>query len=149
MIKSKYDDVELAARFIEMSEKFLAIYKNERTVLNFGEPHILHNICGTTACHGGFAALVLKAKPRPCFTAYELGAEALALFFGFTTASELSNWAGMNVKTWGGMNGGYMFHYRGYIAFGYDLEEEDDCTLLTIAAWYANVAARLLGVTPK
>lgn len=137
------DNIELADRFIQMAEKFIGIFKERQTKLNFDKSKVEINACGTIACHGGFGLLALS--PRKVRTEdFNDGARKLALFLGFEDDDDLENWALANPDIWGGEDGHWMFCPGGYRAFG-RTEEDPPMTLGDIASWYLDVAGRLLG----
>lgn len=150
MIKSKYDNVELAARFLFMAERFLNLFKMyENPQVDFCEIAVRaqDNLCGTTACHAGWALVALKpdAKVRAAkeLYTYSHGKEELGRYLGFSNGFAFAHWADENPRLWGSRSGYYMFGMTGYRAFG-RTDQDPPMTLADIAEWYMGVAERLL-----
>lgn len=150
MIKSKYDNVELAARFIFMAERFLNLFKMyENPPVEFSETKVCaqDNLCGTAACHAGWALVALKpdAGVRADEGLYEFtdGRAELGVYLGFSGGGAFALWAYENPDLWGSKWGGCMFGMTGYRAFG-RTDQDPPMTLADIAAWYLGVAERLL-----
>lgn len=150
MIKSEYDNVELAARFIFMAGRFLNLFKMyENPPVEFSEARVCarDDLCGTAACHAGWALVALKpdAKVRAYKGLYGFsqGANELGRYFGFYSRHSFALWAHENPDLWGSRSGYYMFGVTGYAAFG-RTDQDPPMTLADIAAWYLGVAERLL-----
>lgn len=143
------NNIDLAARFIFVAERFLHIYKTQRTALRFPAIRVETNpICGTVACHGGFALIALRPSlVGATGVGFVHGATALAECLGFETAGELGRWAQDNPDVWGGPNGLNMFSACGYQAFGRNSPE--GMTLADITQWYLNIVERLLNAKNK
>lgn len=103
----RYDHFELAEKFLEMAEKFLPYAANEHNVLDMGESFVKEHTCGTAACHGGYAAIILAGGTHNTY--YVRGAHALACFFGFGYPEQLEEWADLNPSIWGNTKGLDMF----------------------------------------
>lgn len=150
MIKSKYDNVELAARFIFMAERFLNLFKMyENPQVNFSEVRVRaqDNLCGTAACHAGWALVALKpdagVRADEGLYGFSCGRAELGEYLGFSGEDAFEQWAYENPDLWGSYNGYNMFGMTGYRAFG-RTNQNPDMTLADIAAWYLGVAERLL-----
>lgn len=67
--------------------------------------------CGTTHCHGGWYAVAVMPfwKRMSRSVGFSDGAKLMAEHLGFSSQSELQDWARYNPKTWGNPNGDYMF----------------------------------------
>lgn len=131
----KYNHLDLADRFLQMAAKFMPYAANEGNRLDMGEPFVKNHYCGTTACHGGYAALIFNAGEF-----YEDGAKRLAKFLGFACVGSLESWAHYNGQLWGNQDGGYMFSSR--LAFGVDMDSDID--LRDVVTHYLSVAKRLI-----
>ena len=131
-MNSKYDNKELARRFREMGDKFIALDKDVD----------MHNArypsCGSPACHGGWAGVLLDCNRKIDNYYYEDGADSLAIFFGFEDHYDLEVWAGEKQEIWGNKDGEYMFSSED--AFGC---KEYDITTKDIGNHYHGVADRL------
>ena len=114
MVKSKYSDVELAARIREFCDR-LDVVSVGRSC-DMMEPNITHNECGTPGCHAGWAAIALRER----FSDYVSGAAVLNNHFGFdffdplepnflSVSLPISHWGGENPEIWGNELGRYMF----------------------------------------
>ncbi len=134
----KYNHLQLAEQFLKIAEKFLPYVANESNVLNMGECNIIKHTCGTTACHGGYAALVLNVRTNW----YEDGANALAKYLGFHNEADLSEWASEYPKYWGNDYGYSMFSSRN--AFG--ISVHDEIKLEHIVKHYFLVAKNLMEI---
>ena len=123
---------------------FGAIAKNTDNVLDFTETGVVKEPCGTVACHGGFG-LWLPVTRRPSMYLYPdcfVGADKITYVMGFTNRKAYERWAYKNPERWGCAFGASMFGGGGEVAFGRK-KLSYDCTLQTIADWYASVADRL------
>lgn len=146
------NNVELAARFIFMAERFKNLHVMYEPEVNFGVGSVpcTENLCGTPACHGGWALVALQPvaseRAEQRWWRYSDGADFLAEYLGFEGRYFLQEWAERNPQIWGSECGAFMFRSEGYKAFGRDT---NDLTLLDIAAWYLGVADRLLSAYQK
>ncbi len=150
----KYGCIDLAERFIQMSEKFLTVVKEQSPILRFAAAkateYETRTSCGTVACHGGFGLIILpEDKDDLASLSFVDGAHRIAQFLGFESMSCFIRWAGNYPEYWGNRRGIDMFTTAGAEAFGADRNSYRQVSLLTVAQWYANVAARLLRVTPS
>lgn len=135
----KYDHFELAEKFLEMAEKFLPYAARENCKLDMMEPYLYKHRCGTTACHAGYAALILlKAQHK---THFKKGANALAEFLGFSSYFSLEDWADDNPAIWGNVNGTGMFAC--YEAFNMGASDQ---SLAGIVKHYMLVAKNLMEI---
>ncbi len=157
MIRSKLDNVELAERFVMMSEKFLMASKFENNKLDFALGSIYEPMyvepnepaCNTIACHGGWGLVLLRKSYYPIGD-FTTGARLIAQFLGFEDQFAYMDWATYNANIWGSRGSDKMFSWHGFQSFGIaNHNERKKVTLLVIAQWYANVAARLLGVETR
>lgn len=150
MPKNNFDRLELADKFIQMSEKFMNIYARGRMEVRFSVTELNEHPCGTVACHGGYGLIALRdempeIKDEKSFVE---GSRAIALFLGFIDEADYIQWANEYPEYWGCEHGKWMFTFQGRRAFNLEYPSTNSTSLLTIAIWYANVAARLIGVTP-
>lgn len=122
----------MADRFEELADA--------QKVLDFSEPRVAQ--CGTVACHGGWAAVILVEDVGNSCGHFLQGAQTLAEFlrpgWGWY---DLEEWADDNPELWGNEYGVDMFNSDGYRAFGFD--EPGECDLYDIAAHYRGVADRI------
>lgn len=156
----KYNSVELAVRLREVARRFREYAKNRRVCVNFGCSYNTEShFCGTIACHGGLAALVLIPKmSAEVRYHFERGVIALNEFLGFKydsgdeTGFSFQNWAGRYPQYWGSQYGRSMFTSYGEESFGgrpygklYKTGNLPviEITIFTIADWYDAVADRL------
>jgi hypothetical protein len=137
-MNSKYNNLELAIKFAEVSQKFLSIASSPKNILDFYRGDMSKTACGTVACHGGWAAVILNSTD----SCYLVGAADLSHYLGFWGKYAYSLWAAENPTIWGNTSGEWMFTSYGHRAF--DFIESDQCTLLDIAQWYYNISRRLL-----
>lgn len=137
------NNIDRADRFIQMAEKFINIFATEKTRLDFSQCDVVKHTCGTVACHGGYALLALKPGSIRNQD-FDAGSIAVGKFLGFEGCSDFEDWAQRNPTIWGSENGELMFCCEGPMAFGRTLESEP-MNLGDIAAWYLDVAKRLLG----
>lgn len=107
----------MADRFEELADA--------QKVLDFSEPRVAQ--CGTVACHGGWAGVILAAD------------------VGDSCGYDLLRWADQNPELWGNPWGAKMFGSDGYFAFNIK-SPAISCTLQHIADHYREVAARIRGV---
>ncbi len=145
MGRNKFDDLTFAERLIDVSEGFLSLHSKGGNTVDFAEMSVTRHRCRTVACHGGFAVLLF---PKKGSTTFADGGERLAQHLGFSGYDAILNWAKSNPELWGSEWGDHMFSYTGYKSFGRDVND-GTVTLLVIAQWYANVAARVLGLAPR
>lgn len=138
----KYDNVQLADRFIKMAEKFLPYANNETCTLDMDEMAVIKHPCKTVACHGGYAGLIFNTGNW-----YGDGADALAKYLGFretysmSPRENLESWAYDNSLIWGNEEGDSMFSC--VAAFGKP-DWNDEATLEDVVIHYLAVAKRLL-----
>ena len=140
----KYDHLDLAEKFLEMAEKFLPYAADQRCELDMYKCYVVKDHCGTVACHGGYAAIVLlKAKSG---TDYGQGRRALAEFLGFNSDESLIWWADNNPSIWGNYSGANMFcdigAFKPFKRTSVELPEN----LQTIVAHYLRVAKNLMEI---
>jgi hypothetical protein len=138
-----YDSVELAAKFISLAEKFHSYGKENPHKVNFASGSVIQNECGTVACHGVFADIILYYQEEKHLARYWRGALKLSRFLGFDFPHDFLHWATRNPHLWGNKLGRYMFRSEGYLSFGKSSKEEE-VSLFTIAEHYLGVAERLL-----
>lgn len=134
---------QLAVKFESMAKKFDKVQKqlNKQgltTTVDMSEPDIEKNHCGTIACHGGWAAVVLGSEEALSLH-YTEGANLLANYLGFRSRIRLKAWARHYPEFWGNEHGGRMFTCE--TAFGKDYNET--VTMDDIVLHYLEVAARL------
>lgn len=134
------NNIDRAERFILLAEKFIHVFKTEKTCLDFDTMRITSHACGTVACHGGWGLVALAPEKITDKSSFVEGAVAIARSLGFKDDDELTKWAGDNPHLWGSHKGGEMFTRTGYEAFA----STEDMTLGDIASWYLDVAGRLL-----
>ena len=137
--------IELGRRFVELHNEKLLTAGN----LDFGESGNREEDCGTVACHGGWAALILDSTVNPevdpyPYQSYELGALAIGRFVGFTGEGSLLDWADSNPLEWGNEFGHYMFDSNGYSSFG--VFDAGQCTVGDIGMHWVAVGCRVLGL---
>lgn len=157
--KSSLSNKELAAKFNEMADKFEKIYNANKTRLKFSATKVCQTVCGTVACHGGFAYLALHEEERTFkdfgtidvqylfkdtqTVGFTDGANDLAKFFGFKSHVHLEGWADNHPELWGNKQGDEMFSAHGYVAFGFTFKTQEQCDLLAVANHYRKVAKNL------
>lgn len=139
----RYNNTEMAARFIFVAERFIYFLKTRKCSVNFDQSVVEDSACGTVACHGGFALLALYDQPAIGHASdYRQGANALGRHLGFENHQGLLDWARDNPDLWGSPYGDDMFDGEdGHLAFN---GEEGKISLEDIASWYLKVAERLL-----
>lgn len=131
----KYDNLQLADQFLKMAEKFLPYASNPKNELDMYESDIKKNLCGTVACHGGYAALALNLNTK-CFL---VGAVKLAQYLGFPDDEYLELWAEGHKNIWGS-NGEFMFcNDTAFVDSGH-------ATMFNVVEKYLSVAKRLMEI---
>ena len=143
----KYDNVQLAAQFINMAEKFLPYANNETCILDMDETSVIKHSCCTVACHGGYGAMIFNVGQF-----YEDGSNVIADYLGFSdnayclSCDALQDWAGSNPLLWGNNHGEVMFSC--VKAFG-KADWNDEASLSDVVEHYLTVAKRLLELPSK
>lgn len=141
-MKSKFSNLELAEKFLELSDKFKNYYEKNKTVLDFTQFDVDTNECGTVACHGGFGLCILGTPEEIDDFDYSDGAFLISEYLGFKFKFELEAWAEANPKIWGSSYGDSMFSDVGYLSFGF--KKDSNITLLDISNHYKKVSENLI-----
>lgn len=148
---------ELAEKFQTVADDFFNFIKNnklEDVIIDMDEGFDLRgtreSLCGTPACHGGWAAIMYQdeldlKRFYDSSEFYLLGADTLSFKLGFESISSYKIWAVRNPNYWGCSYGAEMFSRQP--AFG--KSHDDELTLTDIAVWYQNIANRLRGDLPS
>lgn len=141
------------AHLEHMAEKFEKLAENQCNRVAFNAIRTIEDVCGTVACHAGWAGVVLNAGSY-----YAAGANALAQFLNahWSEGEKFARWAHNNEQLWGptaeygaagGSTASLMFSSGGYLAFGFTHPRL--CTLKDIAKRYRQVAGRVKAAWPN
>lgn len=129
---------ELALRFELLSEMAPGVK------VDMGESQVQiieqdPNLCGTTACHAGWYALLVHNNDFK--TNYKEGKKFIAKHLGFDGEDSLIIWAKKNPEIWGNDDGADMFY--GEEAFGL---QDVNPTLKLISEHWMAVSKRLFDI---
>ncbi len=122
--------------------QFLKINQDENNLLRFDEPKVIEHICGTVACHAGWCSVIFDLRDGiGKYLNFLHGANALSQYLGFQHSSHFAGWAMLNSDIWLTNNGGKMFKFDGYLAFG--CWSGASCSLGIIGEHYIKVANKI------